>query len=85
MLEWSIVSAMCCDSVVIILCICRRRERADNAESEMEILYFIGRTGAAIYFDNDNAKRPRQQGIWSTHSSIIAKSFLENSLFAFYL
>ena len=39
LLEWSIVCAMCCDSVVIMVCSCRAGERRDNAESEMEILY----------------------------------------------
>lgn len=31
--------AMCCDSVVIMGCICRGSGRTDNTESEMEILY----------------------------------------------
>lgn len=77
----------CCDYG---MCLHGPRGNRQRGVRNGNIVFFIWHTGAAIYFDNDNAKRQRQPGIWNTHShthtqsSIIARSFQEN-MFAFYL
>lgn len=60
-------AVMCCDSVVMAAWSCRGDAHTGNGNT----VFFMWHRGAAIYSDNDNAKRQRQAGeTGHTHTHI---------------